>query len=229
MAPIAVAALGPYAAEVPARLRARARSCARPASWPGLSQGVAQPGSAPALGAGGRRFNSSRPDQPDQLPGPLEALLLPSLDHHSRPAPHPILTLISDPRTRAVAVLLCQREDPTEVAHRILGYPRRGPRSRRAHLAALELLDQVARAIAPHPLPLRHPLSHLIHRHIADTVTRWTLLLRVSTWHSIPEIAQVLRMHRVTVYRNVSKAITLCARSQAGRLRQHGNGASGAA
>src|SRR5689334_8655928 len=28
-----------------------------------LSRGVAQPGSAPALGAGGRRFESSRPDQ----------------------------------------------------------------------------------------------------------------------------------------------------------------------
>ena len=27
------------------------------------SRGVAQPGSAPALGAGGRRFKSSRPDQ----------------------------------------------------------------------------------------------------------------------------------------------------------------------
>ena len=37
--------------------------------WPGSglqwkeSRGVAQPGSAPALGAGGRRFKSSRPDQ----------------------------------------------------------------------------------------------------------------------------------------------------------------------
>jgi hypothetical protein len=28
------------------------------------SRGVAQPGSAPALGAGGRRFESYRPDQP---------------------------------------------------------------------------------------------------------------------------------------------------------------------
>ena len=30
------------------------------------SRGVAQPGSAPALGAGGRWFESSRPDQFDQ-------------------------------------------------------------------------------------------------------------------------------------------------------------------
>ena len=28
-----------------------------------ITRGVAQPGSAPALGAGGRRFKSSRPDQ----------------------------------------------------------------------------------------------------------------------------------------------------------------------
>ncbi len=32
------------------------------AGGPGYNRGVAQPGSAPALGAGGRRFKSSRPD-----------------------------------------------------------------------------------------------------------------------------------------------------------------------
>ena len=31
------------------------------------SRGVAQPGSAPALGAGGRAFKSPRPDQPKRL------------------------------------------------------------------------------------------------------------------------------------------------------------------
>ena len=40
------------------------------------SRGVAQPGSAPALGAGGRRFKSSRPDQLFQwhgaVPGPFQ-------------------------------------------------------------------------------------------------------------------------------------------------------------
>ncbi len=34
-----------------------------------LNRGVAQPGSAPALGAGSRRFKSSRPDQPSLLNG----------------------------------------------------------------------------------------------------------------------------------------------------------------
>ena len=33
------------------------------------NRGVAQPGSAPALGAGSRRFKSSRPDQPSLLNG----------------------------------------------------------------------------------------------------------------------------------------------------------------
>ena len=32
-----------------------------------LHRGVAQPGSAPALGAGSRRFKSSRPDQPSKI------------------------------------------------------------------------------------------------------------------------------------------------------------------
>jgi hypothetical protein len=32
------------------------------------SRGVAQPGSAPALGAGGRRFKSYRPDQNFEVP-----------------------------------------------------------------------------------------------------------------------------------------------------------------
>ena len=36
------------------------------------SRGVAQPGSAPALGAGGRRFKSSRPDQSSKVrPGDM--------------------------------------------------------------------------------------------------------------------------------------------------------------
>src|SRR2546427_10968612 len=42
------------------------------------SRGVAQPGSAPALGAGGRRFKSSRPDhkQPSAFRPQLSALSL---------------------------------------------------------------------------------------------------------------------------------------------------------
>ena len=35
--------------------------------WTHFSRGVAQPGSAPALGAGGRRFKSYRPDQSIQF------------------------------------------------------------------------------------------------------------------------------------------------------------------
>ena len=37
------------------------RACARP--WGDMGRAVAQLGSAPALGAGGRRFESGRPDQ----------------------------------------------------------------------------------------------------------------------------------------------------------------------
>lgn len=37
-----------------------------PLVYSGLGRGVAQPGSAPAWGAGGREFESRRPDQNDQ-------------------------------------------------------------------------------------------------------------------------------------------------------------------
>ena len=39
----------------------------------GFCRGVAQPGSAPALGAGGRWFKSNRPDH---LPSPVDRVLL---------------------------------------------------------------------------------------------------------------------------------------------------------
>ena len=46
------------------------------------SRGVAQPGSAPALGAGGRRFESYRPDQIYQIkrPAPSDAAQTQSLN-----------------------------------------------------------------------------------------------------------------------------------------------------
>ncbi len=47
----------------PVREFLRAATLAEPPIIPGDSRGVAQSGSAPALGAGGRRFESSRPDQ----------------------------------------------------------------------------------------------------------------------------------------------------------------------
>ena len=39
------------------------------ASRSNARRGVAQPGSAPAWGAGGRQFKSGRPDSPSPLPG----------------------------------------------------------------------------------------------------------------------------------------------------------------
>jgi hypothetical protein len=51
-------------------------------SGAGFDRGVAQPGSAPALGAGGRRFKSSRPDS-NPAPDP------PAFDHPPEsPIPH---------------------------------------------------------------------------------------------------------------------------------------------
>jgi hypothetical protein len=45
------------------------------------SRGVAQPGSAPALGAGGRAFKSPRPDQLNERDTPiLEAAVKPAVD-----------------------------------------------------------------------------------------------------------------------------------------------------
>src|SRR3972149_10558932 len=81
------------------------------------------------------------------------------------------------PRPRALAVLLGQGEAPPELAHHLLKRPRRDPR---AHLAALSLLDRVARTLLPHPLPPRSSTSRIVRAYVSHRKDRRALLLPLS-------------------------------------------------
>jgi hypothetical protein len=152
---------------------------------------VAQPGSAPALGAGGRRFKSSRPDQRSLKPGGCSSMveLQPSKLAMGVRFPSPALCARqNEERLRAGA----DWEDNNLVFPTATGTTMRGtnllgrhfkPLLRRAELPAIRLHDlrhtcghdpacsgkaSEVRAEAIGPRQHNHPPRHLKPRHRGD-------------------------------------------------------------
>lgn len=123
------------------------------------------------------------------------------------------------PLTRAVAVLLTiAAEDPTMVGLAVLHGQdpvhsltkrRLLPTVQRAHLRALDALDDARAAIQPAPLPPRLPRPVLlaVRRTVPAWRPRWAFWLRSSgAFPSADDIATAIRIDRATVYRDLDQA-----------------------